>query len=233
MKAVILAGGYGTRIKGAIPDHLPKPMAPVNGKPFLEYLILHLSQNDISEIVISVGYKYEQIQKYFGSKYKDIDIKYSIEMQPLGTGGAVRLALLSFSNKDEEVFVLNGDTYFPINMLELLKFHQNHQAEITLSLKHVNDLSRYGSINLNEDNRIMAISEKTHTGPGVINAGTYIMGKEIFRMGSQAENFSLEAFIKTELKNNKVFGKIIDRYFIDIGVPGDYLAFQEYIKREV
>jgi D-glycero-alpha-D-manno-heptose 1-phosphate guanylyltransferase len=130
--AVILAGGLGTRLRSEIGE-FPKVLAPVNGKPFLSFVLDYLQKNGIETVVLSVGYKAELIQQEFGENYKGLKLIYAIESSPLGTGGAMKLALEK--NKAEMLFILNGDTFFDIDLKELENFHLQNKSTCTLALK--------------------------------------------------------------------------------------------------
>jgi len=176
MEAIILAGGFGTRLSNILFD-VPKPMAPVNGKPFLKYVFDYLLKNGITHAILALGYKAEVIQKYFGDKYKGISITYSIEDFPLGTGGAIKKAL-SCCNEDD-VFVLNGDTYFDVNLKEMKLFHDNKKSNLTIAVKAMRDFDRYGTVVI-EDHMIKRFEEKKPTDQGKINGGIYLIKKTIF-----------------------------------------------------
>ncbi|MBO7522674.1 MAG: NTP transferase domain-containing protein, partial [Bacteroidales bacterium] len=121
LEAIILAGGLGTRLRDTVPD-LPKPMAPINGEPFLEYQLSWLSKYDIKKIVLSTGFMADKISSYFGDEYNGIPLEYSIETTPLGTGGAIAYSMQKTAGKD--ILIINGDTWFPINIRDFLSFHR-------------------------------------------------------------------------------------------------------------
>lgn len=138
-EAIILAGGLGTRLKKVVKD-IPKPMADINGKPFLEYIFYHLNFYKIEKVILAVGYKADVIKDYFGSKFRNISIYYSEEKELLGTGGAVKQAIkLSDSN---DVFIFNGDTFFDIDLVNFYNFHIENNSNLTLSLKAMKDFDR-------------------------------------------------------------------------------------------
>ena len=221
-EAVILAGGFGTRLQSVVQD-LPKPMAPVNGRPFLSYLIQYLSGYGISRVILSTGYLHDKIEGYFGHNYHGIEIQYSIESQPMGTGGGIRLALEKCTS--EEVLVMNGDSFFEINLRSFYRQFHLSAGAIALSVRHVEVASRYGTLLTNADFRIIAFREKdgNHT-PGDINAGVYIMNKQVFLSETPpAVPFSLEQdFFETNVDKLDFYGFPFEGYFIDIGIPEDY-----------
>jgi len=148
MEVIILAGGFGTRLNHIVPD-VPKPMAPINEEPFLKYIFEYLLKNGVTHTVIAAGYKAECIQEYFGDEYKGIKISYSIEDMPLGTGGALKKAM-DCCNEDD-VFILNGDTYFDVDLIEMKVFHEKHSSKLTIAVKSLNNFDRYGSVIIKND----------------------------------------------------------------------------------
>ncbi|EAL7336265.1 NTP transferase domain-containing protein, partial [Campylobacter jejuni] len=172
MQAIILCGGLGTRLKSVIKD-IPKPMAPINDKPFLEFIFEYLKKQGIKEVILAVSYKYEVIQEYFKDEFLGIKIKYSIEKEPLGTGGAIKEALKFIKN---EAYVLNGDTIFDIDLKKLIL----NNSKICLALKQMNDFDRYGTVELDSKNYIKLFKEKEFKKQGLINGGIYFLNKDIF-----------------------------------------------------
>lgn len=228
-EAVILAGGLGTRLQSIV-SNVPKPMAQVAGKPFLEYLLHYLNEFSIERVIFSIGYKAETIQQYFGKKYQSIQLEYITEKEPLGTGGALKLALQHcFHN---EILVLNGDTFFNIDLDDFWIFHKLNKAEITIALREIENAARYGTVKLNEEGKIVAFLEKSGIEePGIINAGIYVVGQSVFSKFSLPEKFSLEKdFFEKHLTQLSIYGCLFDAYFIDIGIPDDYLKAQDDFK---
>ena len=223
-EAIVLAGGLGTRLKNVIKD-IPKPMADINGKPFLEYLFNYLTKYNINRVILSVGFKHEAIDKYFGKKYKDIDIIYAIEDEPLGTGGGILNA--SFYPHENLVFLINGDTFFNVDLNELHHFHSKSKADFSLSLKKMYDFDRYGTAEMRED-RIIKFNEKMHKEEGLINGGVYILNRFLFESLPFPDKFSFEKdFLEKYLNQYLINGYISDGYFIDIGIPEDYERAQK------
>ena len=222
--ALILAGGLGTRLRSMVSD-LPKPLAPVNGKPFLHYILHTLAAQGIERCVLSIGYKAALIQQTFGEHYAGLRLDYVVEQQPLGTGGALRLAAQQI---DGDFFLLNGDTLAELSLLDLAQTHHQRQADITLSLVAVDDLSRYGSVILDANARVTGFAEKqAHGGSGLINAGAYaIAQRALQQMPPPGEVFSLERFLEKHTADLAIFGTINTGYFIDIGIPEDYQRAQ-------
>jgi D-glycero-alpha-D-manno-heptose 1-phosphate guanylyltransferase len=225
MEAIILAGGFGTRLRPAISD-LPKSMAGINGRPFLEYLLDRLIQNHVRHVILSVGYMHEQISGYFGTTYKNLQISYAIEAKPLGTGGGIKLALEQA--KSDHVLVLNGDTLFMLDLGVFNDFHMNHKSSFSLALRQVDDTGRYGSVRIDENKRIAGFYEKSASGKrGYINAGVYLISRKYFSELPLPEVFSLEKdFLEKEYVKGQFYGFACSDYFIDIGIPEDYSRAQ-------
>lgn len=217
---IILAGGFGTRLQSVVSDK-PKCMADVAGKPFLEYLIIFLQKQKIQQITLSVGYKHEIILDWLNHKNFDVKINTIIEPQPLGTGGAIKVALEKIQ---ETSFVINGDTYFDVDLKALSTTHKIRNADITVALKQLTDFDRYGSVNLNSHSqKITHFNEKQFCHQGLINGGIYLINKNIFSQKKYPEKFSFEKdILEREVDNLNICGCVQDSYFIDIGIPSDY-----------
>lgn len=224
-EAIILAGGLGTRLKSVISD-IPKPMAPIKGKPFLEYLLSYLVQFKIKKIVLSVGYKHQHISSHFGKNYKGIRLLYAVEDKPLGTGGGIINALDHINN--DNFFLLNGDTYFEVDLKKLYHLHKKEKAVITLSLLPLEKFSRYGSVML-QGTKITEFMPKKYTLKGLINGGVYVVNRSVFQEYSADKKFSFETDL-LQVKCNKLnfHGYISKAPFIDIGIPEDYKKALEY-----
>ncbi|MES2621699.1 MAG: nucleotidyltransferase family protein [Bacteroidota bacterium] len=223
--AIILAGGLGTRLRGVV-SGLPKAMAPLNGKPFLHYIFRYLVRQNISEVILSVGYKRETIQEYFGSEYLGIKVQYAIEEEPLGTGGGIKKA---FQLVNDFAFVLNGDTFFDVELKGLKDFYSEVTADIALALKQMQRFDRYGAVQM-KDERITHFDEKKFLEEGLINGGVYFLHKRVFDV-VETDKFSFEKDVLEKFVNEKVWcGKIFESYFIDIGIPEDYAKAQEDFK---
>jgi D-glycero-alpha-D-manno-heptose 1-phosphate guanylyltransferase len=215
MQAIILAGGFGTRLRSKV-SNVPKPMAPIRGIPFLNFLLEQLIKNDFEKIVLAVGYKGEEIENFYGNHYKNLNLKYSYENSPLGTGGCLKKAL-SFID-DEYVFVINGDTFFDVNFKDLQK-----SKNTKIACKYMKDTSRYGKLVFDTDNTIKEFQEKKPKNAGYINGGIYYFSSNIFKDFNLGEKFSIEKdFFEKHLYDLKIKAHISDGYFIDIGVPEDY-----------
>jgi len=228
--AIILAGGFGTRLQAVVND-LPKPMAPVNGQPFLNYQLNYLKHYGVKKIILSVGYLSEKIKGYYGSNFNGLEIDYVVEESPLGTGGGIRLALEKC--KDELAFVLNGDSFFDVDLEKFYSQHAKQNAQVSLALRKVTDAGRYGTIEKNADNKIVSFKEKSgNTKEGIINGGVYIIDKKIYLSSTPANtNFSIEKdFFEKQLNALNIYGFEFEGYFIDIGIPEDYTKAQHDLK---
>jgi D-glycero-alpha-D-manno-heptose 1-phosphate guanylyltransferase len=219
-EAVILAGGLGTRLRSAVPD-LPKCMAPVNDKPFIAYVIDYFLHHGLNSFVFSLGYMHEVIVEFITQQYPALHVQYAIEAEPLGTGGAIRLACKKANSKT--VLVANGDTLFKISVNDLLAFHDAHDAQCTLALKPMKNFERYGVVELNDDDSIRTFKEKQFFSQGFINGGIYALNAPDFLDENLPEKFSFEKeYLEKLFTQRKMFGFVQDAYFIDIGIPEDY-----------
>jgi len=228
-EAIVLAGGLGTRLKSEIGE-FPKPLAPINGEPFLTYVFKYLQKNGINKVVLSVGYKWELIKAKYGSQWKDISIKYAVETERLGTGGAIKLAMQQIDSND--FYVLNGDTLFDVNLLTLESFHFKHQAQCSLALKELKNVDRYGCVEVTDD-KISAFQEKEFRKETTINGGVYCINKSISNEFPQGDVFSFESdYLETNTLNKSIYGRGFNEYFIDIGIPEDYKAFETKVNED-
>lgn len=219
LEAIILAGGLGTRLRQVVSD-MPKPMAPIRGRPFLEYLLDQLRSYGVRKAVLATGYRHEVVEEYFKTRESGLSLVYSVETQPLGTGGGIRKGLELCSGQN--VLVLNGDTFFDVDLGEMLACHLRTRADITVALKEMTDFDRYGAVTLDGE-RVVAFQEKKLCSRGYINGGIYIIGKSLFNRFDLPERFSFESdFLGTFLHRLSVVGFRADGYFIDIGIPEDY-----------
>jgi D-glycero-alpha-D-manno-heptose 1-phosphate guanylyltransferase len=228
-QAIILAGGLGTRLRDAVPD-LPKCMAPVAGRPFLFYVINYLRNQGIEKFIFSLGHKHEIISGYLADQFATLNYQCSIEEEPLGTGGAIRLACSKTTEKN--IAVVNGDTLFKVNMEELGSFHNEHHADCTLALKPMHDFDRYGLVEINEDHSIKNFKEKQYYEKGYINGGVYILNAYQFLEEELPAKFSFEKdYLEKLYDKRKIYGLIQRGYFIDIGIPEDYNRAQQELKQ--
>ena len=222
MEAIILAGGFGTRLRAVVSD-VPKPMAPIAGRPFLEVLLDDLERNGVNRVVLAVGYKRESIISHFGRTYKSIALEYSVEDTPLGTGGAIKKALARCH--DDDVLIVNGDTFFDVDLGKMMTTHKGCGAPITMAIKEMTDFSRYGTIEVS-DKYVTGMAEKKPCKKGYINGGIYCVRRHLLDDDARG-TFSFESdFLEKAVGSMKIRAFISDGYFIDIGVPEDYARAQ-------
>lgn len=223
LQAIILAGGLGTRLRSVVPD-LPKPMAPVAGRPFLAHVLDALTEAGFEAAVLAVGYRYEAIREHFGGAYRGLVLRYSVEASPLGTGGAIRLALDQAGA--DPVFVLNGDTWLDLDYRAMLAAHRAADARLSVAACEVPDVARYGRLEVESD-RIVGFREKGESGPGLINAGTYLISAELIRRIPTGRPHSFEQELLMPLVSEiRPLAYVTRGLFIDIGVPEDYARAQ-------
>jgi len=218
LTAIILAGGFGTRLDGVI-KNLPKPMAPINKKPFLSYILDQLDSYGFNLVIISVYYKSNFIIDTYGNRYKKLNIEYSIDEEPLGTGGAIKNALKYIKNKN--VFIINGDTFFDVNFFELINIHRKNKNDVTIGLKRMKNFDRYGFVKISQKGQIISFQEKEFQSEGLIDGGIYVIKKKLFKNEEKMSPFSFTDYIKTNLSFLKVGSKKYETQFIDIGTPED------------
>ena len=201
-------------------------MAPVNGRPFLTYVLDYLIDYHYTRVVLSVGYLHEKVEEYFGNAYQSLEIAYAVETEPLGTGGGIAYAM-SFC-KSDNVLVLNGDTLFKADLSALERFHTDSHGALSIVLRHVADTSRYGSVSTDKNGRILQFTEKNNaTGEGDINGGIYLINKELLQKISLPQKFSFEKDLMEKFVREMPFYAMrSDGYFIDIGIPEDYARAQ-------
>ncbi len=223
-QAIVLAGGFGTRLRSVVSD-VPKPMAMVAGRPFLELLLANLARNGFDKVVLSVGYLSDVIGAHFGSDYRGIPLAYAVESTPLGTGGAIRAALAECSS--EHVHVFNGDTYLGLDVEATERQWASRRVPIIVALR-VDDTARYGKLETDADGRIVRFLEKDASGgPGLINAGCYVLPKAIVSDFPETERFSFEAeYLRDAVADRPFFALETKAEFIDIGTPDDYARAQ-------
>lgn len=224
MKAIILCGGFGTRLQSVVAD-VPKPMAPIQNKPFLCYQLDYLLAQGVNEIILSVHHKREIIIDYFKDRYRGAKIHYAIEQQPLGTGGAI-INSLNLIADDQTVVILNGDTFVQCNLKDMWQHHLEHQEQLTIALQKMADCSRYGQVIVN-NHKIVRFEHQGQAQAGLINAGIYLLNAKLFKNYSLPKQFSFERdFLHPHIETLKPRAFVAENYFIDIGVPEDYARAQ-------
>jgi NDP-sugar pyrophosphorylase family protein len=227
VSAAILAGGLGTRLRPAIADR-PKVLAPVAGRPFLAYLLDQLEAAGVRQVVLLVGYGADHVRATFGDRHGGMTLAYSAESEPLGTAGAVRLALPQLER--DSVLLLNGDSYFGVDLAAFQRFHFQSKGDVSLCLAHVDDAARFGRVQLGPGDRIARFEEKHPTpAPGWINAGIYMFRSAALETIPAGREVSLEREVLPRLvEKASAFGFCSAGRFIDIGVPESYLMAESF-----
>ena len=225
MEAIILAGGLGSRLRAVVPD-LPKPMAPIHDRPFLEYLLDYWAGQGVSRFVLSVGYKREIIEQHFGARYKGIEVDYAVENQPRGTGGGLLLALKRL-HQSGAFLILNGDTFFEVDLALMRRYHQGKHAEVTVALREVEANSRYAGVEVDKDGKITAFDNRARaSGRALINGGVYLAESTAFAgmLPESNEPVSIEDQLYPRMlaAGGRIYGFPSHGRFIDIGIPEDY-----------
>ena len=229
MQAILLAGGLGTRLRTVVSDR-PKPMALIEDKPFMEYVVRQLIQYGVTEIIFAVGYKGSMVEDYFedGSKW-GIKVSYAYEEELLGTAGAIKNAGKLVT--EDSFFVLNADTFYQIDCSRFIKLREDLDLDMALVLRKVPDVSRYGQAVL-ENSRLTAFDEKVEEArEGTINGGFYLIKRALLDTIPEGKvSLEHDMIPKWLLEGKKLGGMVNDGYFIDIGVPEDYYRFIDDVK---
>jgi D-glycero-alpha-D-manno-heptose 1-phosphate guanylyltransferase len=233
METIILAGGKGTRLSSVVNDR-PKPLADVNGRPFLEHLMDHLTLQGCNHFVLSTGFKKDMIKSHFGSNYRDVPISYVEEDEPLGTGGATLKAHASLKGNNP-FLIVNGDTYFNIDLARLTKFFVDTKSDLSIALFKAQESGRYGKVILESDSSIRAGFQKKADIGEPANGGFFMVRHTIFEGYTPSDSaFSFEADLLPAITKNgaKITGCAFDSTFFDIGVPDDYFMFCEQLRAQ-
>ncbi|HAW20503.1 MAG TPA: D-glycero-D-manno-heptose 1-phosphate guanosyltransferase [Flavobacteriales bacterium] len=223
--AIVLAGGFGTRLQSVVSD-VPKPMAIVAGRPFLEYILDYLSAYGIAEVVLATGHLAESVSRHFGNSYSSMSIKYAVEESPLGTGGAI---MNGFEKCDaKEALILNGDSFLDVDLTHLLNAANVH-ADGMMVLREMKNPDRFGTVDTDVSGRVLDFQEKrAGLDVGVINAGIYLLKKEVISTCVQKTQFSIEEdFFKPFVSSLDIGTQLSDGYFIDIGIPEEFERAQQ------
>ena len=222
MEAIVLAGGFGTRLRQVVAN-VPKPMAPIAGRPFLEILLSLLARQGFARVVLSLGFMAEKIYGHFGPRFAEMDLAYVLEDTHLGTGGAARLAATACTH--DHVFVFNGDTYLDLEVGLLERQWQTKRHPIVVG-RHVPDTTRYGRLVV-DGNQIISFAEKGMVGPGLINAGCYVLPTDALAQFPLNQSFSIESeYLAPQVAREIVEVFVTEGVFIDIGIPEDYARAQ-------
>lgn len=227
MQAIILAGGLGTRLRASIGDY-PKVMASINGRPFIELMLDRLAQRGVQSIIMALGYKADVVADHLGDSYRGISIRYSREEEPLGTGGATKLAMRMAA--PGLCFVLNGDTYADVDLGSMRRAHTAARTLVSIAVVRLPDVCRFGAVSI-RDGRIVSFREKASNGAGEINSGVYLLNTDILPLFPTQDAFSLERdFFEAKIDQLRPLAFSAGSEFIDIGVPQDYERAQVYFK---
>lgn len=219
ISAAILAGGLGTRLRGVVADR-PKVLAEIHGRPFLTYLLDQLALAGIDNVVLCTGYQANLVERVIGKQYKNLHVSYSEEKEPLGTGGALRLAAANLSS--DPVLVMNGDSYCVADFGAFTRFHRDRQARATLLLTEVADVGRFGVVRTDDVGRVLGFDEKGGTGPGWINAGVYLLSRAVLQEIPEGRPVSLEREMFPGWIGQGMYACRLGGRFIDIGTPESY-----------
>jgi D-glycero-alpha-D-manno-heptose 1-phosphate guanylyltransferase len=226
MEAIVLAGGLGTRLRAVVAD-VPKPMAPVGGRPFLAFVLDRLVDAGFATAILAVGYRFELIRSHFGDGYRGLRLAYSVEHEPQGTGGALRDALALGSGG--ETFVVNGDTWLDVDYRAMLSAHKRSEAQLTIAVHRVADVGRYGALEL-EGNRVRGFREKGESGAGWINGGIYVVGPALRACLRRDGAFSFEQDVLVPaVASIAPLAFRTAGQFIDIGIPDDYARARQIL----
>lgn len=218
MKAIILCGGLGTRL-GSLTKDTPKPLLEVAGKPFIAHVLNRLRSEGIDGFVLAAGFQWAKLNHYIGDNWNGIPVHYSVETHPLGTGGAIKAAMVSASLS--EALVFNGDTLFDIDIAPLLSFARDTGAQVCIALRKVSDCSRYGRVTIGANGKMLSFGEKGFIGAGLINGGIYYL-RSYCLDAFHEKAFSFESdFLSLPQPGIPIYGIPFDDYFIDIGIPSD------------
>lgn len=229
MQAIILAGGLGTRLREVVAD-VPKPMAPINGRPFLAYQLDYWIDQGIKSFIISIGYKSSSIRDYFKSEYRHIPVTYAVEEQPLGTGGGFLLAAAKLMGS-EPFLVLNGDTFFEVDLPQFTQFHAAKHADISMALFPIEANNRYMGVEVDKTDKITHL--KSSNARTLINGGVYLMEPSSLNgiTWKAGDKLSLEDDLFPEIlkKGKQFYGFSSKTRFIDIGVPEDFFRAATFL----
>ena len=217
--AIVLAGGLGTRL-AAVSGGAPKPMVPVAGRPFIDHVLDMLVEARIQQIILAVSYRWEALRDHLGDSYRGASLAYSVETEPLGTGGAI---LKCFRDHGlERALILNGDTLFRVDLGALLETHRRERAPVTMALRKLDDTSRYGFVTCDSTGRDDAFHEKVAGRSGLINGGIYVVEREALDRAALPERFSFERdFLQKYVAELRPAALESNSYFVDIGIPED------------
>jgi D-glycero-alpha-D-manno-heptose 1-phosphate guanylyltransferase len=218
VKAVVLCGGLGTRL-GELTKDMPKPLLDVAGRPFMHHVLGKLKAAGVTDVTLATSYHWDKIAAVYGTRWQGLAVRYSVEEEPLGTGGAIKQAMQVA--QAHEALVLNGDTLFDMDFNALIALHAQRRAQVSVAVRRVPDVSRYGAVDMDSEGRIVQFGEKLRQGEGLINAGVYVVKSEVFD-GIEAARFSFESeVLAAGIARLRLYAMEAAGYFIDIGIPED------------
>jgi D-glycero-alpha-D-manno-heptose 1-phosphate guanylyltransferase len=216
---ILLAGGKGSRLRSVLAA-TPKCLAPVNGQPFLQYLIQHYQQQGVRHFIFALGYLHELVEAYLEQQFPSLGKTIFIEGKPLDTGGAVRQSLAGVHGSS--AFIANADTFIDVDLARMQEVYQRQRAKCTIAVQRVDHAGRFGTVIMNDEQRVTSFAEKQREGSGLINAGLYLIEKENFLQQTVDGTFSFERdYLVSATLRGEVFGVLTDGRFLDIGVPED------------
>jgi len=225
---VILCGGLGKRLQSIVHD-VPKVMAQVDGRPFLDLIIEFLKSQNIKRIVLCTGHKADLIENYYREQDFGLMIDFSTEHEPLGTGGALKNAhevILS-----DPFFVLNGDSFLSVDLQAFLDFHMEKKSIASMLVTEVNDSKDFGNLEIDENQQVVDFREKgIGTKKQLVNAGIYCFSQTVFSCMPELKKFSLENDFFPKLIGNKFYGYCTDKEFMDIGTPERYESVKQKLQ---
>lgn len=227
---VLIVGGLGTRLRPALSDR-PKALGEVGGRPFVTYLLDQLYDTGISKVVLCTGYKGQMLEDFLGDRYRSLDLIYSREPRPLGTGGAIRYAQDYF--KSPTILVMNGDSFIDVSMSDVLDYHDSQNTALTMVVSQIDDVSRFGVVEVTED-KVVAFKEKNQqAGEGLINAGIYVLDKTLLSLIPESMVYSLEKeFFPALAEEREISAFKTNADFIDIGTPESFTLAGDFFRKK-
>lgn len=226
VSTAILAGGLGARLRSVVANR-PKVLAEVRGRPFLAYLCDQLDASGFEDVVVCTGYLGEQVQERFGDVYKNLRLTYSQESLPMGTAGALRLALPLLHS--DPVLVMNGDSYVTVSLLDFWAWHRQRGAMASVLLVTHAEGDRYGQVDVDKEGQILRFCEKgSRRGTGWISAGIYLLPQSMLHTIPDSRPVSLEEEVLPALVGNGLYGYRAEGRFLDIGTPASYATAEEF-----
>jgi len=226
MEAILLAGGLGTRLHTVTGDRYPKSLAEVDGRPFIHYVIKYLESMGVNRFIFAVSHHAQMIIDSINNEFPELDVAFSIEKEPLGTGGAIKQALEHVQGK--QVLVVNSDSFMEFSLSDFVKFSEERNADLSIICTQVEDVSRFGAADIADNAELVKFFEKGRTGSGFINSGIYFIDKEHPKLASLTGKFSFENELLSN-ENIMVYAMKNKGLFFDIGTPDDFEGAQQLV----